>query len=90
VVGVVAVVMLLAGGAGASGTVLVGNQTIEASNDSNTAGTAEAFRTSATASGTVATLSVYVASASSSVVTGLYASNSSGTHPATLLARRGR
>ncbi len=87
ILAVVALVTLLAGGAGASVTVLIGDQAVEASNDSNTAGTAEAFRTSAAASGALTTLSVYVASASTNLVAGLYASNSAGTHPTTLLAQ---
>ena len=85
----VAGVVLVGGGttAGAAAQVLLGDQTIEASNDSVSAGTAEAFRTSATVSGQVASLSVYVSSASTvtKLVVGLYAS--SGTHPGALIAQ---
>jgi outer membrane protein assembly factor BamB len=66
---------------------LLGDQTIEASADSNTGGTAEAFRTTGTTTGTLSQLSVYVASTSAAtkLVVGLYAD--SGGHPGTLLTQ---
>jgi hypothetical protein len=68
-----------------SGQFLVGDQTVEATSDSNSGGTAEAFRITATNTGTLNSLVAYVGSAttSSSVLVGLYASN--GTHPGALL-----
>jgi len=60
---------------GAASIVLLGDQTIAPKSDSNPAGSAEAFKTNATASGTVATLTVYVdtGSTATSLVAGLYA-----------------
>jgi fibronectin type 3 domain-containing protein len=67
-------------------TYLFGDQTIEAANDSNSAGVAEAFTTTSATTGTVRKLSVYVAtgSAAASLVAGLY--SDAGGHPGTLLA----
>jgi chitodextrinase len=90
----VAAAVILVGLAGArslaaSSTLLLGNQDIEASNDSDAAGTAEAFRAVAEASGVASTLSLYIGSGSAStrIVAGLYASNSTDSHPAALLAQ---
>src|SRR5579884_214571 len=71
----------------ASGSVLVGTQNVYASADSNTAGNAEAFRATASASGTIASLSVYVDSSSdaTSLVIGLYTDK--GGTPGTLLTQ---
>jgi chitodextrinase len=83
--------MLLAGGgsrlARAAQQVLLGDQTIESGNGSDSAGRAQAFRVTATASGKDAQLIVYVSSTSSDakLVAGLYAS--SGKHPGALLAQ---
>ena len=88
-VAVVLVLSLSAGAGHAAGVVLLGDQTVEPGSDSDAAGLAEAFRVTASASGTLASLSVYVSTASSStrLVAGLYASNTAGTHPAGLLAQ---
>src|SRR5262249_59745366 len=56
----VLLVLLAAVPATASATQLVGNSLVEASGDSNIAGQAEAFQFTASASGTMATLMVYV------------------------------
>ena len=71
----------------ASGTVLLGDTSIEAKLDSNPAGLAEAFQTTASASGSVATLTVYTdaSSTASSLVAGLYAD--AGGHPGVLLGQ---
>jgi PQQ-like domain/Viral BACON domain len=71
----------------AAGATLVGDQTVYSSVDSNVAGHAEAFRATASASGTVTSLSVYVDSSSrgSSMVAGLYADK--GGTPGNLLAQ---
>lgn len=68
-------------------TVAVGDQNIEASHDSNTAGRAEAFRTSAIATGPISKLTVYVDSTSpaTKLTAGLYA-NANG-HPGALLGQ---
>jgi len=60
---------------GAASVVLLGDQAVEPGADSNPAGSAEAFKTTASASGTVATLSVYVdtGSTAGTLVAGLYA-----------------
>jgi len=70
-----------------SSGVLLGDQTIEAQVDSNSLGSAEAFQTTASASGTVGTLSVYVdaSSTAKTLVAGIYA-DSSG-HPGALIAQ---
>jgi hypothetical protein len=71
----------------AAGTPLAGDQTIYSFVDSNAAGHAEAFRATASASGTVTSLSVYVDSSSggTSMVAGLYRDN--GGTPGGLLAQ---
>jgi outer membrane protein assembly factor BamB len=68
-------------------SVLLGDQKIESVNDSNTAGRAEAFKTSAALSGTLTQLTVYVApgSTATSLVVGLY--TDLGGHPGTLLTQ---
>ena len=70
-----------------STSVLLGDQTIEPKTDSNAAGSAEAFRTSATASGSLTRLSVYLdpLSATSMLSVGLY-SDANG-HPGSLLTQ---
>jgi hypothetical protein len=72
----------------AGATVLVGDKTIEAQRDNNPAGTAEAFQYTASASGTVSKLSIYIDSnnTATQVVVGLY-SNVSGNSPGTLLTQ---
>jgi hypothetical protein len=66
---------------------LVGDQKVEAQVDDNAAGTAEAFKFTATTSGTVSSLVVYLNSnnAATQVVVGLYAN--SGADPGTLLTQ---
>jgi len=78
---------LLALPAAAQGAVALGDQAVEPNGDFNVAGVAEAFRTTATASGTVTTLSVYVdaGSQATTLVAGLYAA--SGAHPGALLGQ---
>jgi hypothetical protein len=68
-------------------TFLVGDQAIEPQVDYNSMGMAEAFETTATATGTVASISVYLDAGSTAtrVVVGLYASGA--THPSTLLTQ---
>ena len=65
----------------------MGDQAVETAADSNPAGVAEAYQTTAVASGNHATLSVYVdtGSTASRVVAGVY-TNASG-HPGALLAQ---
>jgi hypothetical protein len=67
--------------------VLLGDQTIESVVDSNSLGLAEAFQTTAIASGTVGTLSIYVdaSSTATTMVAGIYA-DSLG-HPGALIAQ---
>jgi chitodextrinase len=84
--------VLPSGGSGGSGgtpppAVLVGDQQVESGTDGASAGSAEAFLTTATGSGSVTALHVYVdsGSAASKLVVGLYAS--SGGHPGTLLTQ---
>ncbi len=69
-----------------SSGLLVGSSTVQASSDTSSAGSAEAFEYTASASGTVHSLSLYVNSGNtaSSIVVGLY-SNVSG-NPGSLLA----
>ncbi|HJU15207.1 MAG TPA: PQQ-binding-like beta-propeller repeat protein [Stellaceae bacterium] len=69
------------------GTVLLGTQTVESTVDYNSLGTAEAFQATASISGTVGVLSVYVdpSSTGTALVAGLY-SDSAG-HPGTLIAQ---
>src|SRR5262245_13764207 len=71
----------------ASGTQLVGNSVVQGATDSNVAGQAEAFQFTASASGTLATLTVYVDASSSAavLVAGLY-SDANG-HPGSLLTQ---
>jgi hypothetical protein len=66
---------------------LLGAETILPSADSNVAGSAEAFRMSATASGSLTTLRVYVdtPSAATTLVAGIYTNNAG--HPGTLLTQ---
>lgn len=73
--------------AASAATVLVGSTGIRPQVDSNNAGVAEAFRTTAGASGTVDQLTLYVNATSTAtrVVVGLYA-DASG-HPGALLAQ---
>jgi hypothetical protein len=68
-------------------TVYVGDANVEPATDNDPAGLAEAFKTTATTSGTVATLAVYVdaSSTATTLVAGLYADN--GGHPGTLLTQ---
>ena len=68
------------------GTILLGNAATEANPDSNTAGSAEAFKTTAILTGTVTQLRVFVdtGSTAGSIVVGLYSNSGTG-HPGTLL-----
>ncbi len=70
----------------ASGSVLVGNQQVQSSADSNPAGMAQAFSYTATASGTTADIDLYVVSGTTAtkVVVGVY--SDSGGKPGSLLA----
>ena len=65
---------------------LLGDTAIETGADSNVAGLAEAFKTTASASGSLGSLSVYIPTGSSStrLVAAIYSDN--GGHPSTLLA----
>jgi outer membrane protein assembly factor BamB len=78
-------VLLVAATADADAAIIVGTSGVRPQNDQNVAGSAEAFRTSASATGNVVSLSVYVAASTTatSMRVGLY-SNSNG-HPGTLL-----
>jgi outer membrane protein assembly factor BamB len=69
------------------GTVLFGDQTIESQKDSNTLGKAEAFQTTATATGTFGSMFVYVdaSSTATKIYLGLYADNNG--HPGALLTQ---
>jgi hypothetical protein len=71
----------------ASGGLLFGVQTVGGTADSDGAGIAEAFKTTASASGTLSSISVYIdsGSAATNVKVGLYSAN--GTHPGTLLTQ---
>lgn len=71
----------------AAGQGIVGSQTVQPQLDGNAAGMAEAFRTTATASGTIGSLTVYVdaTSTATKLVVGLYAN--SGTRPGALLTQ---
>ena len=66
-----------AGAAWAQTQVLFGDQTIEGERDSNSVGSAEAFQTTASATGTLSTLNFYVdtGSTATTIVIGLYADN---------------
>ena len=68
------------------GTVLLGNAATESSVDSDTAGGAEAFKTTAALSGSVVRLRVFIDATSTAgrVIVGLYTNTASG-HPGTLL-----
>jgi outer membrane protein assembly factor BamB len=68
-------------------TVILGDQNVETGHDSNAAGRAEAFRTTAAGSGTISKLTVYVdaTSAATTLTAGLYAN--SGTRPGALLGQ---
>jgi Big-like domain-containing protein/galactose oxidase-like protein/purple acid phosphatase-like protein len=72
----------------AAPTLLVGDQKTEATSDSNSAGSAEAFQYTATTTGTANTLYVFLSSSNtaSQAVVGLYTDNGSS-KPATLLAQ---
>jgi hypothetical protein len=74
--------------AAAAPQVLLGSQAIEGQTDYNAAGMAEAFQYTATASGTVASLSIYIdpSSTATRVVVGLY-SNARDDTPNILLAQ---
>ncbi|SFK30337.1 PQQ-binding-like beta-propeller repeat protein [Methylocapsa palsarum] len=67
--------------------VLMGDQQVESQLDDNSLGTAEAFQTTAIASGTVGSLSIYLdaSSTATKLVAGLYA-DSAG-HPGALIAQ---
>lgn len=67
--------------------VLFGDQMIEGEHDSNSLGSAEAFQTTATTTGTLSTLNFYMDtnSAATSVVVGLYADNAG--NPGSLLTQ---
>ena len=69
------------------GALLLGSQVVAAGKDENAAGVAEAFKATAVASGTVASMTVYVDSTSTAtkLTVGLYAN--SGTHPGALLTQ---
>jgi unsaturated chondroitin disaccharide hydrolase len=68
-------------------TVLLGNASVQPNRDSTAAGTAEAFRTTATATGSIAKLSVYLdaSNRATRLVAGVYA-NANG-HPGRLLTQ---
>jgi outer membrane protein assembly factor BamB len=67
--------------------VLLGDETVESVLDSNALGNAEAFQATATASGTVSTLSIYLdaSSTATTMFAGIY-TNASG-HPGALIAQ---
>jgi hypothetical protein len=69
------------------GTPLLGTQTIESNRDTNPIGAAEAFQATATANGTLGSLSIYLDASNSvqQLTIGLYSDN--GGHPGTLLAQ---
>jgi Ca2+-binding RTX toxin-like protein len=71
----------------ASNVFVFGSQSVQPKADSNTAGVAEAFKTSTASTGTVSNIRVFVdaGSTASSLVVGLY-SNSGTNHPGTRLA----
>ena len=79
--------VILPSGIARADSIGLGTATIESSIDSNDAGLAEAFQATATASGSVASLSVYVDSTSktTSVVVGLYSDSNS--QPGSLLTQ---
>lgn len=69
------------------GQVLLGDEAVEPQADHTPAGQAEAFQSTATASGTLSKLRVYVDAASNApkLVVGVY--SDTGTHPGTLIAQ---
>jgi hypothetical protein len=71
-----------------SSGVLLGDQTVEAQVDSNALGSAEAFQTTASASGTVVSLSIYIdaSSTAKALVAGIYSDSGAG-HPGLLIAQ---
>jgi len=70
-----------------SQTLLLGEQTLEISSDSNAVGQAEAFQTIASTTGTLGSLSIYLdaQSTATQLYLGLYADNAG--HPGTLLTQ---
>ncbi len=87
---VLAVLVTAVAGAGAEAAtaeVLLGSQTVGGSLDNNSAGSAEAFGTTATSTGSVGSLTVYLdaTSKATKVVAGLYTDNAG--RPGTLLAQ---
>src|SRR5579862_1825046 len=84
---VLGALVVFVGTSSGAGVVLAGDTTVEANHDSNTAGRAEAFRTTATTSGTAQTITVYVdtTSTATSLTAGLYAD--AGGHPGALLGQ---
>jgi hypothetical protein len=84
---VAAIVLSATQSSSATSILLLGDQTVEPKADSNPAGAAEAFQTTATTTGTVATLTVYVdsSSTSTSAIAGLYTDNAG--HPGALLGQ---
>src|SRR5579863_6906321 len=84
---VLVILMLLPNLVHASGTVLLGSQSVARSRDTDPPGSAEAFQFAATASGTVSTLTVYIDSSSGAtqLIVGIYAS--SGQNPGALLGQ---
>jgi hypothetical protein len=69
---------------GGGSTVVILGDTSKEAKDSNLAGTAEAFQFSATSSGTLQSMSIYVDSGSTGkVIVGIYSAN--GSHPGSLL-----
>jgi len=81
-------VLLLATAADAgAATIVVGTSGVRPQADQNGAGAAEAFRTTASASGTVTSMTVYVnaGSAATKLTVGLY--NDNNGHPGTLLTQ---
>ncbi len=77
----------VAGAETATAGVLLGSQTVGASLDNNSPGSAEAFGTAATSTGTVSSLTVYLDASSQAgkVLAGLYTENAG--HPGTLLTQ---
>ncbi|MDX6476157.1 MAG: hypothetical protein QOH95_1668, partial [Gaiellaceae bacterium] len=75
------------GGGGGAATQLFGTQTLQASADSEVAGRSEAFKVTASATGQLATIKVYVdtGSAATKLAAGVYADNAG--HPGALLGQ---
>jgi chitodextrinase len=82
-----AFMVAVAGGAAQTGSVVIGTATVEPTDDPNADGKAEAFRTTASGTGTVSALQLYLSSSSSAakVSAGIY--SDVGGHPGTLLAK---